>query len=109
MVLPTNDSWFTDSRGIYMHHAQARLRAVESGRWIVRAADTGISSVIAPDGTSHSDQPPMREGMALHTAYLRDNVTLYMRIGNILVWLLIAAVLALPVCEAVLWYKEKNN
>ncbi len=108
LVLPTNDSWFTDSRGIYMHHAQARLRAIESGRWIVRAADTGISSVIAPDGSSHSDQPPMREGMALHTAYLRDNVTLYMRIGNLVVWLLIAAVVAVPSAELAIYLRKRR-
>ena len=107
LILPTNDSWFTDSRGIYMHHAQARLRAIESGRWIVRAADTGISSVISPNGTSCSEQPPMQEGMALSTVYVRDNVTLYTRIGNLLVWLLIAAVLAVPVSEVVWRHKRK--
>ena len=109
MILPTNDSWFTDSRGIYMHHAQARLRAIESGRWIVRAADTGISSVISPNGSSYSEQPPMQEGMALSTVYVRDNVTLYTRIGNLLVWLLIAAVLAVPVAEIVLRYKRRKS
>jgi apolipoprotein N-acyltransferase len=109
LILPTNDSWFTDSRGVYMHHAQARLRAIESGRFIVRAADTGISAVIAPDGESYAEQPPLVEGMALYTATTRSNVTLYMRIGNLLVWLLIAAVLALPACEIVLWYKRRHN
>jgi len=108
LILPTNDSWFTDSRGVYMHHAQARLRAIESGRWIVRAADTGISAVISPDGESHVEQPPLVEGMALATATTRDNVTLYMRIGNLLVWLLIAAVLAVPAAEAILWYKRRK-
>ena len=109
LVLPTNDSWFTDSRGIYMHHAQARLRAIESGRWIVRAADTGISAVISPDGESHEEQPPLVEGMALYTATVRNNITLYMRIGNLLVWLLIAAVLALPVAEAVWWHQNRRK
>ncbi len=109
MILPTNDSWFTDSRGIYMHHSQARLRAIESGRWIVRAADTGISSVISPDGSAYDAQPPMQEGMALYTAYTRNAVTLYTRIGNLLVWLLIAAVLAVPAAEFVLWYKRRKN
>ena len=108
MILPTNDSWFTDSRGIYMHHAQARLRAIESGRWIVRAADTGISAVIAPDGSSKMDQPPMREGMALHTATVRDNVTLYARIGNLFVWLAIAAVFAVPSAELAAYFKKRR-
>ena len=109
MILPTNDSWFTDSRGIYMHHSQARLRAIESGRWIVRAADTGISSLIAPDGSAYDSQPPMQEGMALYTAYARENITLYTRIGNLLVWLLIAAVLAVPTAEVILYRKRSKN
>ena len=64
LVLPTNDSWFTDSAAVYMHSAQARLRAIESGRWIVRSADTGISSVIDPRGRSHEELAPLVEGMA---------------------------------------------
>lgn len=108
MILPTNDSWFTDSRGIYMHHAQARLRAIESGRWIVRAADTGISAVIAPDGKSYAEQPPMVEGMALYSACVRDNVTLYTRIGNLVVWLLMAAVLAVPSAELASFLKKRR-
>ena len=109
MLLPTNDSWFTDSRGIYMHHAQARLRAIESGRWIVRAADTGISSVISPDGTSHEDQPAMQEGMALYTAYARGSITLYTRIGNLIVWLAMAAVLAVPAIEIIIYVKKRHQ
>lgn len=109
MILPTNDSWFTDSRAIYMHHAQARLRAVESGRWIVRAADTGISSVISPDGSSHEDQPPLEEGVAVYTAYAKTDRTLYSYIGNLLVWLLIAMILAVPATELFLYLKKRKN
>lgn len=99
IVLSTNDSWFSDSRGVYMHHAQARLRAIESGRWVVRSADTGISSVIAPNGKAYETQPPLTEGMALYTATLREGRTLYNVIGNLLVLLLALAVLSIPVAE----------
>ena len=99
LVLATNDSWFSDSRGVYMHHAQARLRAIESGRWVVRSADTGISSVIAPDGTPHELQPPLKEGMALYTATMREGRTLYGYIGNLFVALLAILVLAVPFGE----------
>ncbi len=109
MILPTNDSWFTDSRAIYMHHSQARLRAIESGRWIVRAADTGISSVISPSGESFEDQPPLLEGVAVYTAYAKTDRTLYSYIGNLLVWLLIAAILAVPAAELALYMKNKKK
>ncbi|MBE6604176.1 MAG: apolipoprotein N-acyltransferase [Ruminococcaceae bacterium] len=101
LLLATNDSWFSDSRGVYMHHAQARLRAIESGKWVVRAADTGISSVIAPNGTPHELLPPLTQGMALYTATVREGRTLYGLIGNLLVLFAALAVLALPTAEII--------
>lgn len=109
LVLPTNDSWFTNSRGIYMHHAQGRLRAVESGRWIVRCADTGVSSVIAPDGSSYDDQPPLVQGMAVHTATVRDNRTLYSHIGNLLILLLLPILFAAPAVGLWCRFRKKEK
>lgn len=50
LVIITNDSWFGRTAAAAQHHQIAVLRAVESGRWVLRAASTGISSIISPEG-----------------------------------------------------------
>jgi apolipoprotein N-acyltransferase len=50
LVVSTDDAWFGTTSGPYMHAQIAQLRAVESGAYVVRAAATGISGIIAPNG-----------------------------------------------------------
>ncbi len=53
----TNDGWWGDTQGYKQHESYARLRAVESRRWIVRSANTGISCFIDPLGDVIDPQP----------------------------------------------------
>ena len=50
-IIATDDAWFGTTEGPYEEAQAATLRAVETGRWILRAGATGVSGIVAPDGT----------------------------------------------------------
>ena len=50
LVTVSNDAWFGDSIGPHQHLEIARARAAETGRWLVRATNTGLSAVISSRG-----------------------------------------------------------
>ncbi len=89
-----------DSRGVWMHNAQSSLRAIETGRYVVRAGNTGVSSVIDPTGQVTAELDPLLTGYVPGTVRLCEERTLYTRIGNLFAYLCAAlcaaAVLANP-------------
>jgi apolipoprotein N-acyltransferase len=82
LCISTNDSWFFDSAAVHMHNAQAKLRAIETGRYVVRAANTGVSSVITPTGKEVTRLEALEQGIVMAEVELRSDMTLYARIGN---------------------------
>ncbi len=100
LCISTNDAWFFDSAAVHMHNAQAKLRAIETGRYVVRAANTGISSVITPTGSEVTRLDALEEGIVTAEVELRTDTTLYARVGNVWVYLCLGAC-ALLLCERV--------
>ena len=109
MLLPSNDSWwFSTSVETYQNETQAMLRAIESGRYLVRAGNTGISSIITEHGEHKAWLAPETKGIAISDVEMCTHTTLYTRIGNLFVYLCMAFVLLLyPVDFLVSKYKKK--
>ena len=78
-----------------MHYAQSQLRAIESGRCIVRSANTGVSGIIKADGSSVNSLAPLTDGYICEDISLHSHRTLYSYIGNLFVYLCIAYVAVL--------------
>jgi apolipoprotein N-acyltransferase len=83
IVNVTNDGWFGISTGPYQHFHQARVRAIEEGLPVVRAANTGISAVIDPLGRIVNSLPLGSEGVL--DAPLPQSVAspIYAHVGDI--------------------------
>ncbi len=78
----TNDAWFGHLSGPYQHFHQARLRAVEEGLPLVRAANTGVSAVIDPYGRVLAQLPLGKKAVLDATLPKPLPPTLYARYGE---------------------------
>lgn len=85
LTLSTNDSWFLDSAAVWEHNRHAVLRSVECGRYTVRAANTGVSSIISPIGEIIDMLPPLCEGYIIAEVSMISEDTVYTCIGNLFV------------------------
>ncbi|MDQ6780077.1 MAG: apolipoprotein N-acyltransferase [Candidatus Eremiobacteraeota bacterium] len=92
LIIATDDAWFGTSSGPYEHADMARIDAVQTGRWVVRGADTGISQIIDPKGTIVQELGLDRGGLIV--AEIGTGITTpYDRFGTL--WMVIAAFVAL--------------
>ena len=90
----TNDGWFGLSTGPHQHLASARLRAVEEGLPLVRAANTGISAIVDSYGRLRMSLALGRDGVLDGALPAALAPTLYARFGDFIFLMLFAAGLA---------------
>lgn len=82
----SNDAWFGKSIGPLQHLQMARMRALETGRVMVRDTNTGRSAVIAADGSLTHTLPPFRAVVSNVTVQPRRGATPFVRFGYLPVW-----------------------
>ena len=98
LVNVSNVAWFGDSLAPHQHLQIAQLRALETGRAMLRATNTGMTAIIDHHGNITASLPPFTQGTLNGTAQGRSGATPYVRWGNapvIALALLVCGLLAL--------------
>lgn len=84
LVNMTNDAWFQPSLAPVLHLQAAVFQAVSHRRWLVRAANNGISGVVNANGRIEKGAVPIdQEGFFVGDVYLRTGQTFYARYGDV--------------------------
>ncbi len=83
----SNDGWYGDSGAYAQHLNQTRMRAIENGRWILSATDTGVTASIDPYGRIVARLPRKERGALVAPYALTSVTTFYTRHGDWFAWL----------------------
>lgn len=94
LVNVTNDAWFDHTSARHMHLQVARMRALEEGRYMIRATNDGISAIIGPHGEVVARAPEFRPVVLVSRVTPMTGLTPYAHVGNWLVVTLAALALA---------------
>jgi len=86
LVNVSNDAWFEDSHEPHQHHAIARMRALEAGRYMIRSTNTGITSLIGPHGEVIEQLPQFETAVLRGEVQPLSGATPFVRWGD---WMII--------------------
>lgn len=82
LVNVTNDAWFGDSLEPHQHLQIARMRAMESGRYLLRTTNTGVTAIVAPDGKVINRAPLFKTTALRGVIIPMAGITPYARLGD---------------------------
>jgi apolipoprotein N-acyltransferase len=88
LVNISNDGWYGSSAARDQHLLQARMRAIENNRYLLRATNTGITAAIRPDGRVEAQLPPDKPAVLRARWAFQQGETAYTRYGD---WFAVAA------------------
>ncbi|MGQ0618954.1 MAG: apolipoprotein N-acyltransferase [Panacagrimonas sp.] len=107
LVNATNDAWFAGSSAPYQHLEISRYRALENGRWLVRATNTGISALIGPDGGVRARSGMFTTELMRGEVIPRTGITPYARQGDVPHWWIAFAIVLAVVAQRILGVKRR--
>ncbi len=82
LVNISNDGWYGDSGAYAQHLKQARMRAIENDRWLLRDTNTGVTAVIDPYGRIVQSMPRKIRASLSASYALENGTTFYTRHGD---------------------------
>jgi len=109
IAIITNDGWWGNTPGHRQHRDYARLRAIETRRWIVRSANTGISCVIDPAGDILQSLPWDQPGTITTHVPPEHEMTFYARFGDVISKIAILLTTLLFAWHVITIIKTRNN
>jgi apolipoprotein N-acyltransferase len=86
----TNDAWYGHSSAPYQHFAMASMRAIEHGRYLARAANTGISGVVDPYGRVMAQSVIFEQVGLVEEVRFLNSRTIYTSLGDVIAYVAIA-------------------
>ena len=96
LVNVSNDAWFGHSIAPQQHLQIARMRAVETGRPLLRATNTGVTAIVDAKGRFQAVAPQFEVAALSGEVQPMQGATPYVRLGNTLVVLLMVGMLVVP-------------
>lgn len=91
LAVLVNNAWFFESSAAYEHKQLSVVRAVETNRYLIQAANTGISVVVHPRGRILREAQLDTRAILFATVYAAQPTTPYVLLGDWIVWLCMAA------------------
>jgi len=88
----TNDAWYGHSSAPFQHFAMASMRAIEHGRYMARAANTGISGVVDPYGRVVAQSAIFEQVGLVEEARFLTSRTIYTATGDLVAYLSMAII-----------------
>jgi len=82
LVNLTNDAWYDRTSAPFQHFVFYIFRAIETDRYVLRAANTGISAIIDPQGRIETKTPIFTEAVLKGSFAMRNTKTFYVRFGD---------------------------
>ncbi|QIO04782.1 apolipoprotein N-acyltransferase [Acinetobacter shaoyimingii] len=82
LVTVSNDAWFKGTAGPQQHLQMVQMRAIENGRWFIRATNTGVTAFINPEGHIVKQAPSDKRAVLRGDLPAMQGQTLYSRLGD---------------------------